>query len=120
MGLLPKDEKYLEDRKYKYEIHEETNQTLLVIKGYELSELYDHSYVDILIKIPKGYPINQLDMFWVYPHLKFKSTGQYLPQANVMETYLNLQWQRFSRHYTWKPTYALSTHMNIIKESLKS
>lgn len=120
MGVLPKDIKYLEDRSYKYEIYEEANQTLIVIKGYQLPDIYDHSCVDILIKIPNGYPINQLDMFWVYPHLKLKSTGQYPPQADSIETYLNMQWQRFSRHYAWKPTYVLATHINAIKESLKS
>lgn len=63
MQLLPADKKYLDDKGYVYEVHEtRNNETLLIIKDYTISPMYDCSMVDVLIRIPKGYPIVRLDM----------------------------------------------------------
>ncbi|MDD4295331.1 MAG: E2/UBC family protein [Ruminiclostridium sp.] len=118
MGLLPNDIQYLTEREYEYSIHEEENQTLLSIKNYPLSEVFDRNSTNVLIKIPKGYPISAIDMFWVNPHIKLKVTGSYPSQADVFESSQGAQWQRFSRHYQWKPIYNIATHMNVIKDIL--
>lgn len=118
MGLIPKDKKYLDDRGYDYDVHEANNETLLVLKNYTVSSMYDQEEIDVLIKIPKGYPIAKLDMFWVYPHVNIKSTNARPPQADVFNDYLGKRWQRFSRHYKWNPTFSLANHMLVLKEVL--
>ncbi len=118
MALLPIDKKYLDDREYVYEVNETPNETLLIIKDYTVASRYDHQTVNVLVKIPKGYPITNLDMFWVYPYLKIKSTNAYPPQADVFNDYLGDKWQRFSRHYKWSPTFSLANHMQVIKNIL--
>lgn len=116
MSLLPCDKQYLDELGYEYEIVENENPIKLIIKNYEVSSAYDKEYVDVLIQIPKGYPNTQLDMFWVYPYVKFKNNGCYPPQADYFQDILDRKWQRFSRHYKWKPIYNLSTHMNLVRD----
>ena len=118
MGLLPGDKEFLDSRGYNYDVHEDTNETLLVIKNYSIASRYDQEMVNVLIKIPKGYPITKLDMFWVYPHIRIKSTNEFPAQANVFNDSLGKKWQRFSRHYDWKPTFGLVNHMYVLKNVL--
>jgi len=115
MPLLQHDKQYLIDNGYKYEAHELGNRTLLIVKDYKVSSVYDKEVVDVLIQIPTGYPNVQLDMFWVYPHVKIKDTGSYPPQADYPQEFFGKQWQRFSRHYAWKPIYNLGNHMNLVR-----
>ncbi|WP_010233419.1 E2/UBC family protein [Clostridium arbusti] len=118
MPLLPNDKDFLDNHNLDYELHELPGETLLVIKDYQLSSMFNTEKTKVLIKIPNGYPMANLDMFWVYPHIKLRETNQYPQAADQFQNYLNVSWQRFSRHYAWKPTYNLSKHLNVIKDVL--
>lgn len=119
MPLLPSDEEFLKERNFNYTVEEIPGETLLIIKDYSISSMFDLDKTDVLIRIPKGYPTAQLDMFWVRPYVKIKSTNNYPPAANDFgSSFLGDKWQRFSRHYTWKPTYDLSKHLSVVKEVL--
>ncbi len=76
----------------------------LVISAYALPAGFQPGAVDLLIKLPPGFPDAQPDMFWVYPAVK---TAQgILPRATCMEPLLGKQWQRFSWHLAagaWQP-----------------
>jgi hypothetical protein len=58
----------------------------------------------MLIRLPPLYPKAQPDMFWTRPDVKLAS-GAWPLRADVKETYLQLQWQRWSRHWqkAWHP-----------------
>ena len=119
MGLLPKDKDFLDTHDFNYEVHESNNETILVIKDYSLSSMFHIDKTNVLIRIQNGYPMAPLDMFWVFPHIKLKETDVYPACADTLDfKFSENTWQRFSRHYPWKPTYNLSTHLNVVKDVL--
>jgi hypothetical protein len=93
---------------------------LLIVKNFDLGEHYNPRTVDLLIKVPQGFPQAAPDMFWVYPRVT-KTSGQQPAQAEYMETILDRTWQRFSRHYSsgWHPIAGgLRTHFAFIRAAL--
>lgn len=119
MALLPNDKEFLNSHGYNYEVHELQNETLLVINDYQLSPTFDQEKTKVLIRIPVGYPLAPLDMFWTNPYTKLKVNGSYPPCADYFgDSFLEGSWQRFSRHYPWKQGYSLATHLNVVKETL--
>jgi len=118
MSLIPQDKCYLDEHGIHYDIHEADDCTYLVLKDFAISTVYDQTHVDVLIKIRKGYPVTPLDMFWIQPAVKFKNTGKYPDQADCFEPNLGSNWQRFSRHYEWNPTFTLANHLLVVKQEL--
>lgn len=123
MELLPGDVQYLNERGIEYEVVDTIDNKepvlLLILKNQKISSIYDHEIVDILVKIRKGYPISAMDMFWVKPEIKYTTTGNYPENADLIEKYNGSSWQRFSRHYQWKPTYSLANHLHVVKQVLQ-
>lgn len=81
------------------------SEGLLVIKNLAVnSAKYDRGTVDLLIRVPAGYPMVALDMFYVDPPLQLLGGGR-PPQADQFESHGGRQWQRFSRHLKtpWRP-----------------
>ena len=119
MGLLPHDKQYLDENMFNYEVQETPGETILVIKDYPISiSMFDKDKVNVLIKIPNGYPMAELNMFWITPQVHLKVTNSFPPNADLIEPIIGETWQRFSRHYPWKPTFNLQTHLNVVKEVL--
>lgn len=56
----------------------------------------DPRHVDLLLRLPIGFPDATPDMFWVSPALTAK--GAAIPGTEQTETYLGRSWQRWSRH----------------------
>ena len=105
MGLLPEDARRLGEKGHSWELLEEpAAEQLLVLRGVRLSPgKYDSDSVDVLVKIPPGYPVAALDMFWVCPQIHLAS-GSIPPNAECLELHEGRQWQRFSRHLQgWRP-----------------
>lgn len=99
MKLLEQDEEYLNSKQYDWEFILGNNEGYLIIKNYRLkSDRYNTQETDLMIRIPNGYNMAALDMFYVDPHIRLKDTDDYPPAANSIETYIDRQWQRFSRH----------------------
>ncbi|GLV14736.1 hypothetical protein Heshes_24200 [Alicyclobacillus hesperidum] len=120
MPLLEDDEQYLTEKGWRFEIHEEPERTLLVIKDYQLPSKFTLDMTDVLIIIPRLYPMNPLDMFWVRPEIRLKASGAYPQAADYFENYLGDRWQRFSRHYQWRPNIdSLESHLRVIQNSLE-
>jgi hypothetical protein len=105
MQLLDGDEAYLKEKGWDHQLHADGEGGGLIIKGFRLATgKYDHDVVDLLICIPKGYNNAKLDNFYVDPALRLKATGQYPQAAEVFESHVGRQWQRFSRHMeVWRP-----------------
>jgi hypothetical protein len=102
------DKEHLEEKGYRFSTYGHGNNTLLVIEGYELPPGYDPQAVDLLIEIPSTYPDGRLDMWWVYPDVRFAATGNAPPGTTEHMAYAGFtldparQWQRFSRHPEWR------------------
>jgi hypothetical protein len=78
--------------------------SFLVIADYALPTGFEPSLVQLLVKLPPGFPDAAPDMFWVHPGVR-TSNGT-LPRATCNERLLGEDWQRFSWHLAagaWKP-----------------
>jgi hypothetical protein len=104
MALLEEDEEFLKAKGYRYEATSENSVLNLVIKDFVLPTAYLPNTVDLLIRIPPGYPQGNPDMFWTDPHVR-KVNGTDPQCASVRETHLGRTWQRWSRHWSapWRP-----------------
>lgn len=102
------DKKYLEERSHQYSTYEQGGVTLLVLEQYELPDGYTPQAADVLIEIPADYPDANLDMWWVFPPVVFTRTGAEPAQTQVRQSFAGYapdperQWQRFSRHPSWR------------------
>jgi hypothetical protein len=83
---------------------EQGGWTFLVISDFELPAGFEPNHVEILVKLPPGFPDAAPDMFWIYPAVKAPNGS--LPRSTTGERLLGKNWQRFSWHLaagSWKP-----------------
>lgn len=73
----------------------------LLLHGFLFPEGYNVSSGSVAIQIPAGYPTAQLDMAYFHPHLSRVDGGQ-LRQTEARQPLDGREWQRWSRHYTWR------------------
>jgi hypothetical protein len=76
----------------------------LVISDFELPQGFEPKRVELLVKLPPGFPDAAPDMFWVHPAVRTAAGN--VPRATSTERLLGKNWQRFSWHLTagaWKP-----------------
>lgn len=120
MALLQEDRLYLDEKGYKYEPYVQADgNVLLVIKDYSLPPIYTTRQADVLVMIPPMYPMAQMDMFWLYPEVRLVNSNRYPVAADYFQDFLGLRWQRFSRHYTWRPGLdSLTSHLKMVQKSL--
>ena len=89
----------------KSQLHQEPGGwTFLVISDYALPAGFIPNRVELLVKLPPGFPDAAPDMFWVHPEVRTESGA--MPKATSDERLLGRTWQRFSWHLVggaWKP-----------------
>ena len=123
MRLPEDDENYLNEKGFTWELIPDGQSGFLVIKDYPLHPTrYDRDRVDLMIRIPTGYNLAGLDMFYVEPFIRLL-TGSYPPAAQVLETYVGRTWQRFSRHLAepWRAGLdGLPMFLSLIQKELQS
>ena len=89
----------------------------LLIRNYTLVDGYTPNQSDLLLLIPDSYPVGGIDMFYFSPHVQ--RTDDVSIAALLVENYFDRPWQRWSRHYEWKPgVHDIATHMAYIKNAL--
>ena len=79
----------------------------------------DQRHVDLLLRLPIGFPDATPDMFWVSPSLTAK--GAAIPGTEQTENYLGRSWQRWSRHIggQWRPGVDnLETYLAYVRRAL--
>jgi hypothetical protein len=114
------DEGHLADKGYSWAVDQMGN---LVIRGLPVSnQKYDKASVDLMVRIPGGYPMTALDMFYVSPELKLRNGG-WPVGAEVFEQHGGRLWQRFSRHLQaspWRPGVdSIKTFLAVILPELQ-
>lgn len=95
---------------------------LVIARDQALPTHWSRSRTDILMIAAQGYPMSAMDMFWVPPGLTL-SDGRTPANAETIEHYAGMPWQRFSWHYTdsnrWNPSRDdLLTHMRFVRTRL--
>ena len=84
--------------------HEAGGWILLVISDYSLPAGFTPNRVQLLLKLPPGFPDAAPDMFWVRPAVR--TADGCLPRSTCNERLFGKEWQRFSWHLAtgaWTP-----------------
>lgn len=107
MQLPARDESFLAERGYAWELHHDpSGGGCLIIRSFGVAGGgFMPPTTDLLIRIPPQYPLTQLDMWYCNPPIRIAATGQFAQASEHMESHLGIVWQRFSRHLngSWKP-----------------
>ena len=122
MALPERDEEYLRDKQYDWTLQPAPNEQLLVLQGYRLPDgRYRPEIVDLLIRIPAGYPQTHPDMFFIRQPVKLAGGSQ--PLNVAMTTINGEQWHQWSRHYQaamWRPGIdGLATYLRAVRTELE-
>lgn len=115
------DAAFLENRGIDFEAAVENNMTCLILRAFKLPAGYDHSLVDLLLRLPLQFPEVGPDMFWMDPTVLY-ADGR-VPTNTSPEIVLGHSWQRWSRHFThspWRPeTDNLQSFCRLIRTVLE-
>jgi Prokaryotic E2 family E len=79
----------------------------------------DPDTVDLLLRLPFGFPDATPDMYWVSPALTANRSA--IAGTEVTETYVGRSWQRWSRHIggQWRPGVDnLETYLAYVRRAL--
>jgi hypothetical protein len=124
--LPEEDESYLAEKGFDWRVLPDGNAGFLIITGFATNaHRFDRLSVDLMIRIPAGYPMGALDMFYVDPPLKLLASGAHPAAADVFEEYAGRKWQRFSRHLNsenakWQPGVDnLRSFMTLVARELR-
>ena len=121
--ILPQsDVRYLNDRGVAHDIVTESGMTCVVMSQWPLPNGLDRNAADLLVRLSPGYPDVAPDMWWFCPAVHL-ANGKALPATNVVEKYLDRQWQRWSRHFTkgqWQSGVdGLASFLALIRQDLE-
>ena len=119
-ALTPDDEGYL-NAQYpgRWEPISEGGKNGLLIRGYRLPHGYAPETADLMVLIPPGYPAANLDMFYLSPPVRRKDGG--VIAALSGEAHYGREWQRWSRHYEWRPGVdCIATHLQRTENILRA
>lgn len=120
--MLPStDQGFLAERDITHEMRVEAGMTCVVLPGWSLPAGYDRQSVDLLVRLPAGYPDLPPDMWWFDPPVRL-ATGATVPATEATEQHLGRTWQRWSRHFQpgqWKSGIdGLESFIALIREEL--
>ncbi len=105
MNLPEDDERFLNRKAYVWQLLPNGGGGCLIVSAFPVSDwLFDRETTDLMIRIPGGYNVAGLDMYYVDPPLRLRS-GAYPQSASNFEEHAGRRWQRFSRHLQkpWRP-----------------
>ncbi len=105
-NVLPADTAYLDQLGLRWETCIGTDGLrYLLIHDYELPAGYSHQFVQLALLVTPGYPVEQLDSFYLYPHVSLVS-GAALANVELTAQIDGCGFQGWSRHRTtvpWNP-----------------
>jgi len=94
----------------------------ILIADFRLPPGYSETHVTLAIRIEGGYPLAQLDMFYIYPAIH-RTDGKAIQKADVRQRIDGRDFQRWSRHRTQGNPWvagqdSLETHIYLVEEAL--
>ena len=123
MGMLvavlrEQDQSFLDSLSHSSAVEVADGFVNVVLADYPTPGL-DQRCVDLLLRLPIGFPDATPDMFWVSPALTTR--GAAIPGTEQTENYLGRSWQRWSRHIggQWRPGVDnLETYLAYVRRAL--
>jgi Prokaryotic E2 family E len=115
------DETYLNEYSFDYEVVPEGAMFALIIRDFRLPAGYEPAVVDLLLRLPGGFPDAAPDMFWMHPVVAY-ATGGSPPATETRLEFEGRIWQRWSRHLAvaWRPGVDnLQTYLRLIRTDLE-
>ncbi len=117
--LSEEDTEYLDSLSLGWETIRDGGGHWLFLHTFPLPVGYNLPAASVAINIPSGFPTAGLDMAYFYPALS-RLDRIPLKQTQVIQIIDQKQWQRWSRHYTWRPGVdSLPTHVTHIRNWLE-
>ncbi|WP_341927102.1 E2/UBC family protein [Nocardioides psychrotolerans] len=116
--LREQDQTYLNSLGYSHTVEVVDGFVHTVLAEFPTPGL-DQAHVDLLLRLPIGFPDATPDMFWVSPALTAK--GAAIPGTEVIENHVGRTWQRWSRHIggQWRPGVDnLETYLAYVRRAL--
>jgi hypothetical protein len=105
MSLPPADAAFLAERGIAYTVVMDGPMTCVILPDRPVPPGYNRTSVDLLLRLPPGFPDVPPDMWWVDPALQLAGGGV-VEATQLTELYLDRSWQRWSRHFApgqWRP-----------------
>lgn len=97
----------------------EGNTRGLLIRDYPLPEGYTPKNSNLMLLVPDNYPGAMIDMFYFDPPVQREDGAEI--EALSYECHFGQHWQRWSRHYDWRPGIDnMSTHITYVSNQLRS
>lgn len=118
--LRERDQKFLDDSGLAYTVTFEGGFANVVIENFCTAPGLSPEAVDLLLRLPFGFPDAAPDMFWVAPNIT--ASGGRIPGTEAMETWAGRSWQRWSRHIAqqWRPGVDnLETYLAYVRRCLR-
>ena len=117
---LPKEDiEYLKANLFKWKLYIEDSKKGIIISNYHLPNGYMPDKSDLMLIIPDNYPTAKIDMFYFSQIIERKDGVKINRLEN--ESHFGKTWQRWSRHYDWRPGIdSLATHIPYIENELKT
>lgn len=115
------DKAFLEQLGLDHEVISEGSMFSLIIRGFRLPDGYEPAVVDLLLRLPSGFPDAAPDMWWTAPAVSYVGGGT-PPATEVRQEFAGRTWQRWSRHLaiSWRPGIDnLQTYLRLIRTDLE-
>ena len=115
------DQSFLDSTGLSYEVEPVEGFVSLVVTGFPTAPGLSTPVVDLLLRLPHGFPDATPDMFWLSPAVT-TAGGAKIPGTEVTETYYERAWQRWSRHIggQWRPGVDnLETYVAYVRQCLR-
>lgn len=119
--LREQDKQFLDESGLTYTVTVDGGFADLVIAGFATAPGLNPANVDLLVRLPFGFPDATPDMFWVAPHIS-AAAGSPVPGTELNETVQARTWQRWSRHIAgqWRPGVDnLETYLAYVRRCLR-
>jgi hypothetical protein len=95
--MLPETERAaLEEHWPGHEVLQDGAGIAVVLHDFELPEGFVPRVVDVLLRLPFGFPDSPPDMLWINPTVTLH--GKPPEATQLSEVHFGRSWQRFSRH----------------------
>jgi hypothetical protein len=120
--LTPEDESHLAALGNPHAVSVAEGMLNLVISAYKLPEGYEPQQVDLLLRLPAGFPDAAPDMFWTSPIVSYVGGGEPAATSDRLQ-FDGRVWQRWSRHLAqaWRPGIDnLQTYLRLIRTDLEA
>lgn len=122
MSLLrEQDQEFLDSTGLAYTVSVDAGFANIIITEFSTAPGLTPEKVDLLLRLPFGFPDAAPDMFWLAPTVSAVGGAQ-VPGAEVAETYAERSWQRWSRHIAqqWRPGIDnLETYLAYVRRCLR-